>query len=66
MLFLRVTNNTMKSRNYESHNNDKSRNNNMKSAVMQASIEKSRYNDMSLITIGSVLTEAYRNYEISL
>ena len=39
----------MKSRNYESGNNDKSRNNDTRGndAVIQASIEKSRYNDMS-------------------
>ena len=35
-------------------------------AVMEASIEKSSYNDMSQITIESVLTDPYHNYEISL
>ena len=39
----------MKSRNYESHNNDKSRYNDTRGddAVMQGSIEKSRYNELS-------------------
>ena len=35
-------------------------------AVMDASIETSHYNDMSPIMMNLVLTEAYRNYEISL
>ena len=53
----------------ESGTSDKSRNNDMRGddVAMQASIEKSCYNDMSRNNdVVSVLTEAYRNFEISL
>ena len=58
---------TVKSHNYESRNNDKFRNNDTRGddAIMEALIENLVIICLE-ITIQSVLTEPYRNFEISL